>query len=140
MGHLDHGQAVDPGEVARVARVDRQFAGAASIRPSGISVLRRGRLEPSSDRGVDYDEVAAQGGGVDRGKPRPPPTQLVKGDGRPGEGDQLRHRLAGTGDRQSLVALGSLHDLTPVVPQVSYRDVRHAKEGVTRDTGRSLDL
>jgi hypothetical protein len=77
----------------------------------------------SECRVEDVVDVATQGCGVDEGELRPTPAELVERSGRPRECDELRDRLPGTSDRESLAALSSRHDLTPVVPQVPDGDI-----------------
>jgi hypothetical protein len=70
-----------------------------------------------SERRVNHVvDIVAKGRRVYVGKIRPTPTQFVEGSGRPWERNKLRDRLPRASDRESLAALGPLHDLTPVVP------------------------
>jgi hypothetical protein len=85
------------------------------------------------DRGVD---VAAKLRWIHVGKAGPTPHELVEGDRRGSERDELCDRLAGTRDRQLFAALCSLDDRTAVIAQIADRNLSHSWQSITRDTHR----
>src|SRR5689334_7001887 len=93
---------------------------ASSSRPSRIRVLVSSTPRAISERWADGGvDVATKGGRVDRREPGPTPAQLIERGRCTWKRHELGNRLARTGDGQPLAALGALHHLTTVVPQVT---------------------